>query len=261
MFFAKKLISAFLLPSTVSIALLLAGLLLLWLTRRARLGRVLASCGLGLLLLSSYIPVSDVFLAPLERSHPPLFPRRALDQAIAQAGKPIKWIVVLGGGHVLDPAVPANDQIGDSALARLVEAIRLHRELPGSKILLSGGAGGRIKHADVLGEVARILGLPPESYVLDRTAWDTEQEARNLARQIGTDPFLLVSSALHMPRAMGLFRKAGVHPIAAPTHHFTIDEPGVALGELFPTPWAVGQMDVAVHEYLGMLWSRLRGRL
>jgi uncharacterized SAM-binding protein YcdF (DUF218 family) len=261
MFFAKKLISAFLLPSTVSIALLTAGLLVLWLTGRARLGKVLASCGLGLLLLSSFVPLADAFLRPLESSYAPLYPRAALDRALQQAGKPIKWIVVLGGGHVPDPAVPANDQLGDSALSRLVEAIRLQRQIPGTTIVLSGGVGGKVKHADVLAEVAATLGLAPESYVLDRTAWDTEQEAASVVRRIGSDPFVLVTSAVHMPRAMGLFRKAGARPIAAPTQHFTLDVPGVYLGDVFPAPGAQSQVNAGVHEYLGMLWSRLRGRM
>jgi uncharacterized SAM-binding protein YcdF (DUF218 family) len=261
MFFAKKLISAFLLPTTLSIALLVAGLLLLWVTGRAKLGRLLATCGLGLLLLSSYVPVADAFLTPLESSYTPLYPRSALDRALKDAGQPIKWIVVLGGGHTLDPSVPANDQLGDSALSRLIEAIRLQRQVPGSKILLSGGVGGPVRHADVLAEVAVTLGLAPESYALDRTAWDTEQEARSIAQRVASGPFLLVTSAMHMPRAMGLFRKAGARPIAAPTHHFTLDVPGVSLGELFPTPGALGKVDAGVHEYLGMLWSRLRGRM
>jgi uncharacterized SAM-binding protein YcdF (DUF218 family) len=261
MFFAKKLISAFLLPTTVSLALLVAGLLMLWLSRRQWLGRLLATIGLGLLLLASYPPVADAFLRPLESRYTPLFPREELDKALAQAGKPIKWIVVLGAGHVLDKAVPANDQLGDSATSRLLEGIRLQRQMPGSKILLSGGVGGAVKHADVLGQVAQILGVPAESYVLDRSAWDTEQEASNLAGQIGKEPFLLVTSALHMPRAMGLFRRAGVHPIAAPTHHVTLDEPGVGLDELFPSPGALSKMDAGAHEYIGMLWSKLRGRM
>ena len=261
MFFAKKLISAFLLPSTLSIALILAGLLLMWANRRVRVGRVLATCGLGLLGLSSYLPVAGAFLAPLEGRYPPLYPRESLNRALAQAGAPPGWIVVLGGGHVLDAAVPANDQIGHSALSRLVEAIRLQREIPGAKILLSGGVGGEVKHADVLAGVAMTLGLEQEDFVLDRTAWDTEQEANNLSRRIGKAPFVLVTSALHMPRAMALFRRAGVNPIAAPTHHFTLDAPGVTLNELVPSPDALAMTNAGVHEYLGMLWSRLRGKL
>ena len=168
---------------------------------------------------------------------------------------------MLGGGHVHDPTVPANDQIGESALFRLVEAIRLQRELPGTRILLSGGGAGRVKHADVLGQVAQSLGVPPDQFVLDRTAWDTEQEAANLAGQIGKEPFFLVTSAFHLPRAVALFQRLGLHPIPAPAHHRTLDAPGVDLSAVFPRARALENVDAGVHEYLGTLWSRLRGKL
>jgi uncharacterized SAM-binding protein YcdF (DUF218 family) len=261
MFLAKKLISEFLLPTTASLALLIAGIVLLWLGRRQRLARLLVTIGTGVLLLSSYTPVADAFLGSLEYRYPPLHPRPVLDRAIQQAGGTPKWIVVLGGGHVLAPSFPANVQIGDSALFRLVEAIRLQRELPGTRIILSGGVGGRTKHADILGQVAQVLGVPPDGYVLDRTAWDTEQEAANLARQIGQEPFFLVTSAFHLPRAMALFRRQGLRPIAAPAHHLSLNSPGVGIQELFPGPYAQGKVNAGVHEYLGMLWSRLRGRI
>jgi uncharacterized SAM-binding protein YcdF (DUF218 family) len=261
MFFAKKLVSAFLLPSSLSIGLILAGLLLFWLTRKVVLGRLLALGGFGLLLLASYHPVADALLAPLEGKYPPLFPREVLDRALEQAGRRPGWIVVLGGGHVPDPRVPANAQLGESALFRLVEAIRLQREIPGARLLLSGGLGGSLKHGDVMARVAEGLGLDQDDFVVDRTAWDTEQEASSLSRRIGQAPFLLVTSALHMPRAMALFQRAGVRPIAAPTHHCTLDVPGVSLSELFPSPDALANTDAGVHEYLGFLWSRLRGKI
>jgi uncharacterized SAM-binding protein YcdF (DUF218 family) len=261
MFFVKKLISQFLLPTTASLALLIAGVVLLWLGRRLRLARVLITIGTGLFLLCSYLPVADTFLGSLEYRYPPLYPRAALEQAIKQAGATPKWIVVLGGGHALDQRFPANDQIGESALYRLVEAIRLQRELPGTRILLSGGVGGRIKHADILAQVARSLGVPQEDFVLDKTAWDTEQEAANLAGQIGKEPFFLVTSAFHLPRAAALFRRLGLRPIPVPAHHQTLNTPGIGLDELFPGPGAMRRMDAGVHEYLGLLWSRLRGKI
>src|SRR4051812_20748578 len=130
MFFFKKLISAFLLPTSIMVALLVAGVLLLWFTRRQRLGRLLLTIGTASLLLASYIPISNLFLGTLEYRYPFLYPRSALEQAIKQTGKPPKWIVVLGGGHILDSRASANDQIGEGALYRLVEAVRLQRELP-----------------------------------------------------------------------------------------------------------------------------------
>jgi uncharacterized SAM-binding protein YcdF (DUF218 family) len=260
MFFAKKLISGLMAPTTVVLLLLAGGVALLWFTRRQREGKILVSASLAALVFMTSNLLIDAFNRPLEH-YPPLYPRAALDMALAAAPKPPRIILVLGGGDVADPRVPPNDQLSDSGLSRLIEGIRLQRELPGSHLVLSGGYGHGIKHADRLGAVATMLGVKPEEMELDRTAWDTEQEAANIARRIGRDPFLLVTSAFHMPRSMGLFRKAGTSPIAAPTHHISIESPGVELLELFPDPQAIDNFQAGLHEYIGMLWSKLRGRL
>lgn len=260
MFFLKKLISALLLPTTLALGAIVAGLVLVALGRRPRLARGLTIGGLAVLLLGSSHFVTDLLLTPLER-YPPLFPRAQLDAAIARAGKTPRFIVVLGGGDVADARVPANDQLTDSGLSRLVEGIRLLRELPGSRLILSGGYGGAVKHADRLGAVAAMLGVRGDEMELDRSAWDTEQEAAMVAQRIGGEPFLLVTSAFHMPRSLGLFRKAGTQPIPAPTHHYTLDAPGMNVLELFPDPAALTELHAGVHEYLGMVWSKLRGRI
>ena len=72
---------------------------------------------------------------------------------------------------------------------------------------------------------------------------------------------MLVTSAVHMPRAMALFRRRGAQPIPAPTHHMTLDVPGVACASSSPRPGALDEVDAGVHEYLGMVWSKLRGRM
>ena len=262
MFFLKKLISAFLMPTTAGLLLLAVGLGLLWWRRQERLARWLATAGFVLLFVPSLAFVSEALVDPLEGRHQPLYPAARLEQALGAAGgaRP-RWIVVLAGGHVGDPRVPATDQIGDSALSRLIEGIRLHRELPGSKLLLSGGLGDPIKHADVLGAVATTLGVAPENMELHREGRDTEEEAATIAPKVGSEPFLLVTSAFHLPRATALFRGRGLKPIPAPAHHLGLDTPGLTLGEVLPSPDSLLRSHAALHEYIGFLWSKLRGRM
>jgi uncharacterized SAM-binding protein YcdF (DUF218 family) len=261
MFFVKKLVSVFFYPSSLGMLLLAAGLALLWFTGRARLGKLLATCGFGVLLLFSYNAVADLLLAPLERRHPPLYPRAQLDSAIIAAGAAPRWIVVLAAGHASDARLPATDRVGAAALSRLVEGIRLYRQLPGSKLILSGGLGTPQKYADVVGAVAEDLGVRREDLVLHPHGWDTEQEAETIAPLVGKQPFVLVTSASHMRRSMALFRKRGTNPIAAPTYHLAKDAPGVSLDALFPWPGPLSESNAAAHEYMGLFWSRLRGRL
>jgi uncharacterized SAM-binding protein YcdF (DUF218 family) len=261
MFFAKKLLSVFFYPSSVGLLLLAAGLALLWFTGRARLGKLLATSGFGVLLLFSYNAVADLLLYPLEEQHPVLYPRAQLDAAIARAGATPRWIVVLAAGHVSDARLPPADRLGVAAMTRLVEGIRLHGQLPGSKLLLSGGLGTPEKYADVVGAVAEELGVRREDMVLHREGWYTEEEAATIAPLVGKQPFVLVTSASHMRRSMALFRKRGTNPIAAPTFHMAKDAPGVGLDAFFPWPGPLSESNAAAHEYMGMFWSKLRGRL
>jgi uncharacterized SAM-binding protein YcdF (DUF218 family) len=265
MFFLKKLVSGFLVPSSVCVMLMLAGLVLLWFTRRDRLGKILTSVGVGLLLLFSMPALSELMLAPLENRNPPLYPDRRLQTAAHPAGSNPAWIVVLSAGHVADPRVPPTGQLGNAALSRVLEGIRLHRALPGTRLLLSGGIGagtpGDPKHADLLGSVADLCAVERPSVVLHKSGWDTEEEAETISRVVGKEPFLLVTSASHMPRALALFRKRGAQPIAASAFLYTMDEPGFSLTDLVPSPGALNASNAGMHEYIGLLWSKLRGRL
>lgn len=261
MFLIKKLLSSLILPTTATLVLLGVAVALFWLGRWQRAAKVMASGALAILLLGTSDFFVNATLRPLEGHYLPLYPRAQLDAAISAAGSTPHWIVVLGGGDTADPSVPANDQLSDSGLSRVVEGIRLLRLVPGTKLLLSGGVGAKEKHADALGAVATSLGVSADQMELDKSAWDTEQEAHNLSPRLGREPFFLVTSAFHMPRAMALFRHAGAQPIAAPTHHLTLDAPGVSFNEFFPSPDAMANLESGWHEYLGILWSKLRGRL
>jgi uncharacterized SAM-binding protein YcdF (DUF218 family) len=265
MFFLKKFISGFLVPSTVCVLLMVAGLVLLWFTRRERVGKILTTVGVGLLLLFSNPALSELMLAPLENRNLPLYPDQRLQSVVPPAGGNPPWIVVLSAGHIADPRVPPSGQLGTAAVARVLEGIRLHRRLPGSRLLLSGGIGSGTpqdpKHADLLGAVADVCAVDRPSIVLHRSGWDTEEEAETISKVVGTQPFLLVTSASHMPRALGLFRRRGANPIPASAFFYTMDEPGFAASDLVPNPGALNASNAGMHEYIGLVWSKLRGRL
>jgi uncharacterized SAM-binding protein YcdF (DUF218 family) len=147
-------------------------------------------------------------------------------------------------------------------LARLVEGLRLKRQLPQAKLILSGGFGrGALVHADVLAGAAVAMGFPREDLVLEKRTWDTADEARLISATIGADPFILVSSASHLPRAVALFRKQGRDPLPSPTDYAVIDTPGVDLTDFFPSGNGVAKTERAWHELIGRTWSKMRGQL
>ncbi|MEW5792096.1 MAG: envelope biogenesis factor ElyC [Pseudomonadota bacterium] len=256
MFFLKKLVAPLFFPVPLLLLALLAGLVMLWFTRRRRLGLTLASLAAAVLVLLSYGPVANALLAPLEYRYPPFDPAALQDPA----APPIRWVVVLGGGQVSDPRVPATSQLTASSLARLVEGIRLQRQLPGTRLLLSGGpVFNPVAEADGMAQLALALGVPRTDLALDRLSMDTEEQARRLQPILGRDRFVLVTSAAHMPRAVALFRKRGLAPIPAPTDYLAKEPQAFSPAMLYPSAVSLRKAERAAHEYLGLAWAKLRG--
>src|SRR4051812_45853002 len=197
----KKLVAPLLFPLPLCFLLMGAGFALLWFTRRQKAGRVIATSGFAILVVLSYGWISTPLLQSLERVYPP---PGAAD--VAQA----KWIVVLGGGTSSDPSLPITSRATGTTLARLVEGIRLHRQSPGSRLVLSGSAVfGSGSDAEAMQAIALGLGVAPERIVLDDESPDTESQAVNVARIVKDEPSVIVTSAFHMRRSLGLFADAG----------------------------------------------------
>jgi uncharacterized SAM-binding protein YcdF (DUF218 family) len=262
MFLLKKIVSQFLYPYSLCLEILILGLFFLWATKRVRLGKTLVTVGTVLLLLLSTSFISSGLLTPLERRYPAILH----PEKISWEGRPVeaspRWIVVLGGGHVSDPRLPPNGQISGAALSRVVEGVRLYKAIPGSKLLLSGGGVyDSVPEAEVMARIAVLLGAKPQDIVLEPDSRDTAEEAAIIARMIGREKFILVTSAAHMPRSMRLFEKRGLQPIPAPTHYLGLQPQGFTPGDFFPGATYLGQVETALHEYLGLAWAWLRGTI
>jgi uncharacterized SAM-binding protein YcdF (DUF218 family) len=260
MFLLKKIVSQFLYPYSLCLEILILGLFFLWATRRPRLGKTLVTVGTVLLLLLSTSFISSGLLTPLERRYPAILH----PEKISWEGHPVeaspRWIVVLGGGHVSDPSLPVNSQIGGAALGRVVEGVRLYNAIPGSKLLLSGGkVFDSMPVAEAMAQVAVLLGAKPQDILLEPDSRDTAEEAEIIAKMIGREKFILVTSAAHMPRAMALFKKCGMRPLPAPTDYLDRQAQGFSPGSFIPTASSLRQVETAGHEYLGLAWAWLRG--
>lgn len=247
----KKLISACLLPFPLALALLICGLLLLWFTQRQRLGRILSSLSVLIFLIGGYDLFSGALIAPLERPYPPV-----TAEALSTMTPPPVAIVVLGSGFRTDTTLPPNDRLSDNGIARVTEAVRLARMLPSARLIVSDGVG----QGQALAETAMIMGMPRERITLEARSLDTSDEAALLPPLVGKDPFLLVTSAAHMRRALALCRKQGLNPIAAATD-YARPASGFSAGDLVPRPAGFLRADYALHEWIGYWWSRLRGTI
>ncbi len=262
MFLLKKILSQFFYPVSLCLEILVLGLFFLWATRRPRLGKILVTLGTVLLLLLSLPPVSSRLLAPLEQRYPAILHPETVSWGERPGVTSPKWIVVLGGGLVSDPRLPPNSQISEAALSRVVEGVRLYKAIPGSKLLLSGGAVfDPVPEARVMAQIAVLLGVKPQDIVLEQESRDTAAEAALIARMINGKRIILVTSAAHMPRSMALFKKQGLQPIPAPADFLVRERLYLTPGDFFPGPGSLGQVQTAVHEYLGMAWAWLRGAI
>ena len=258
MFIFKKIVSQSFYPLPVSLEISFLGLALLWFTRKQRAGRLLVSFRLLTLTLLSYGAISDQLLGHLENEYEP-YNVNSLNQ---DSNYRIQFVVVLGGGHISDPTLPITSQIDDSALVRLVEGIRVYRRHPGSRLVLSGGSAfDPIPHAELMARVAKEIGVDENDILIEAQSKDTRDEAHLIKSIVGSSPFVLVTSASHMPRAMALFKKLDLNPIPAPTGHRVKDRQRVHPGMFFPNSIDLRKSERAFHEYLGIRWARLRGQI
>ena len=262
MFAVKKIVASFLYPVPLCLGILILGLFCLWATRRQRLGRGLVTLGTGLLLLLSMPCISTRLLVPLEQRYPPLLHPEKISWEGEKSGTSPKWIVVLGGGVMADPRLPANSQIMAAPLGRVVEGVRLYKALPGSKLLLSGGSSfDPVPEAEVMARIAGLLGVRPQDVRLEPDSRDTWDQAELIAKMLGRERFILVTSAAHMPRSMALFKKCGLQPIPAPADFRAPEALRFYSGRFFPRASSLEGANAAVHEYLGLAWAWLRGAI
>ena len=174
--------------------------------------------------------------------------------------KQTEYIYVLGGGHHTDTHLPLTSQINPSSIVRLNEALRLFYQLKQKPILIFSGYGGYaepIPHALMQERLAHALGIPQEKIHIEPTPKDTQDEAIQAKQFIQDAPFILVTSASHMPRALEIFHHYKLYPTPAPTNHLAyIEHPHYF--ECFSSK-ALYKATLLWHEILGRVWQKVKG--
>lgn len=255
-FVLSKTIGIALLPVNLLIGLGLVGLVLL-VTRFAALGRRLMVASLALLVLAAFSPLGNLLLYPLEARFPPWD---------ASRGAP-DGIIVLGGPIDADLSATHDTPVVHNAADRIFAAAILARRYPNARIVFTGGSANLIstdaKEADYGGELLEALGIARERIIMERRSRNTYENAQFTKAMVAPKPgerWLLVTSAFHMPRSVGLFRKAGF-----PVEPYPVDwRVGRGLDVLAFTPVGVeglSRTDIGLREWIGLLAYRLTGRI
>ena len=233
-------------PLSIGLMVSVIGLLSLYLGR-LKSAKALLTFALVWIAVFSYGPVSDQLLRPLENRYP----------ALIETPVNVDYVLVLGNGHKTDECLPITTELDPTAVIRLNEGIRHYNRLPGSKLVLSGYAGlyDQNCHAQMQKRLAVALGVDADDIITFNTPKDTQQEAQAMKKLVGSRLFILVTTASHMPRAYGIFKKMGLHPIAAPTDYHVR---GKSEWLHMPRGDALRGSDIAFHEYYGLIWEWLK---
>jgi uncharacterized SAM-binding protein YcdF (DUF218 family) len=239
-------------PLTIFWLVLLTGIVF-FLFKRNRTGLIFGFLSILWLTLISFPFVPSILVKSLEdRFHPFL--------EISQVPKDGTIdILVLGGGRSVDKKLSPNGILTIDSLSRLSEGIRLHKLLPGSHLIFSGmSKDQKYSYAETFKRTAMAMGVEEKEISILPSSKNTQMEAFDFTKEFGTNnTLLLVTDAIHMPRAMLLFRKAGQSPIPAPTNYMMKSEGKKHLKDYGPSALNISKMEKAMHEIGGLVYARL----
>ena len=255
MFFViSKVFWALAQPISLTFLLLLLGWLLT-LLRRRRFGLTIGALGLLVFFASAFTTLGFLLLAPLEdRFTRPAVPPASVDT-----------IIMLGGAT--SGRVSAQRQVAELTEAgdRLTETLWLAMRYPDAQIVLSGGSGLLITDGEPEAETAARFfeahGIDRARLVLESASRNTDENAELTKAMLGDEAgtVVLVTSAFHMPRSVGLFRQVGIDVIAWPTDYRTAGDEGLNIALVNPV-LNIDTTGVALKEWIGLAVYSWTGR-
>jgi uncharacterized SAM-binding protein YcdF (DUF218 family) len=256
LFFAlSKTIGVMMLPTNLLIGLALLGTILLA-TRFARLGRRLAVVSVLLLGFCAFSPLGNLLLHPLESR----FPRWD-----ASHGAP-DGIIVLGGPIDSDLSVAHDTPVVHSSPDRLLAGAALARRYPAARFVFTGGSPNLIsndaREADYAAAIFENLGVDKARLIMERRARNTLENALFTKALVEPKPgerWLLVTSAYHMPRSVGLFRKAGF-PVEPYPVDWRVGRSPIDALSLTSAGDGLARTDTAMREWIGLLAYWVTGK-
>ena len=207
-------------PFPICVFALTIAMILFSISRCRKLAVILTVVTTLVVVVCGTSPLPTLLVTRLEQQYPAV--PALLDSADADVEASIagaQYVVVLGGSVTDNPRLPITSRLNPTPLVRAVEAARVHRLLPGSRIITSGRGGGTTSEAEMMSQLLVSLGVKGSDIVIDDRSSSTEEQALATRHLVGGAKFVLVTSAIHMPRAMFLFTREGMQPIAAPTDH------------------------------------------
>ena len=241
-------------PGNVLVVLLLLGSLM-GLSRHEKLARagkrlclLLAVAGVAI----AALPIDEWLMTPIENRFPPSIPEH------------VDGIILLGGDESPRITDARKEPSAIGSASRYLKFAALARQYPDAKLVFTGGSDllvpyQKMKAADVARQILENIGVPPERMMYEDMSRNTHENAVFTADIVHPKPeqnWLLVTSAFHMPRSMGIFRKAGWNVFPAPTAYLT---DGSLPPFEFDFRMHLYRASIALHEYVGLVAAWLLG--
>ena len=237
----------FIFPSNLILLFILIGTVLI-LIRKTRKWAVLF---FGIALINYIVfgsgPIAFRLLGGLEYRFSPL--------DFSKYSRDMKIIVVLAGHAENDTKISLSSRVNNASAFRLIETITIVDKIPNAVIWISGPK----EVSEVMKRLLVEMGSDAKQIFIEKKSFSTYESALNLKPWLKERKFILVTSAGHMPRAMAVFHKQGLTPVPAPTQ-FLSRKNYLAISYL-PSPLHLYYSDLAMHEYLGILWYKLTDKL
>lgn len=252
-FATVKLIGVVLRPSNAFLILFLIGTLFLYFGRPSMARWILGATVLGLTAITC-LPVGYWLLNPLEERFP----------AMSTEPDGVDGIVVLGGAVRAALSADRGQPELNGRAERMTEFVALARRYPNARLVFTGGTAalfptGKTTEATIARDLFQAMGLDVQSVEFEQTARNTYENAVMTKAAVNPAPgqtWLLVTSAAHMPRAVGVFRRVGWPVLPWPVDYMTGDHPRAAWPNVGR---ALVTLDLAAHEWQGLVGYHLMG--
>tara|TARA_Y100001960_G_scaffold160002_1_gene168218 strand:- start:119 stop:922 length:804 start_codon:yes stop_codon:yes gene_type:complete len=241
-------------PNTSIFLVLLAGVGLLFLSRE-KLGKKLIVASTALILLFSSLPIYEILLLPLENRFP-------IPEPLPEK---LDGIIVLGGAEI-PKLTKLRGQISlTNSAERLTTFVSLARKYSDAKFVYAGGQGAITAQKYKSAATARLffeqMGLDTSHIIFDSQSRNTQENAENALKLVHPEKgeqWVLITSAWHMPRSVGIFRKLNWQVIPYPVDFKTTGE--LEMDIKLPRFSTIGSVSNAIYEWIGLFYYWLMGR-